>query len=203
MVATMGDIPAGNGAATDLVGTARQLKDGSYLTSYNRSPFRGKGGDKIKEAFFSLIDQGLSMTQAAKTVGISYDTAGEWNRARKRESKEVWSENEENRIEQRTKTIHKMWSLIGEFLTHAQKQAKNATFKELMIGIGIMSDKVQMLSGQPTNRTSFEVSVVADQLEERTKRAAAYLSIDAEARIVDETQSAEVLLTSSREVVEG
>ena len=175
-------------------------KLGDQYTVTPTSPHRGKDKDQLREAFYALVDQGVSTHATTKAIGIPSEMGSEWVQQRKRDNEVTWTDNEETRVAERQSTIRRMWRLMRRLLDLADRQAPHATFRELMGGVAILAEKAQLLAGEPTQRTSVAVSVVADQLESRMKRASVYLAQDAQYEVLDkEVESDDVVMTSHRD----
>jgi hypothetical protein len=81
-----------------------------------------------------------------------------------------WAKGEQNPppdqlvIEKSDQLLASLYSLLGPIVARAMETVGDAEFRELMTGIGILTDKIQNLEGKPTERIEFTNS---DQRRDR------------------------------------
>lgn len=69
--------------------------------------------------------------------------------------------------EKRINLVEEIEKLIGVTLIHANDAVQDASYRDLMTGLGILVDKKQLLSDKPTERIATEQKIINVDSDER------------------------------------
>ena len=102
-----------------------------------------------------------AMTAVSKRVNVPHQTLGRWFRQENNPPPaELVQEKKRDLIKDLTALLHLS-------IDKALMEAGEASYRELSTGIGIFIDKLQLLTGQPTERTEQNVTVSETERKER------------------------------------
>src|SRR5262249_35512573 len=113
----------------------------------------------VKAHALALGDTGLSSEEVAANCNVAPSTVRAWRNGKGLGSADG-DEIAENRAEWRQRFVEEAEDLIGRCFERAGVELDNASFKELVTAIAQLTDKRQLLAGEPTSITA---AVVYDQ----------------------------------------
>ena len=99
-----------------------------------------------------------ALSAVSSRLGVPHPTLSRWARQVQNPAPETLVH------EKRLDLVAELTDLLGLSLTAARGTVGDATYRELLTGVGILVDKVQLLTGAPTERAEVHVSDHRDRL---------------------------------------
>lgn len=102
--------------------------------------------DELKENVRAFLISNGNVRETARKFGISPSSV---MKIRDEDANEF----EQLRTDKKAEFVSNAWSMIGEILVEMRNKMPEASFRDLSTGLGIITDKALLVSGEATSRS--------------------------------------------------